>query len=115
MIKPDCVTKNDIICYMSEKLLRSTGKRIRALRDDRGWNQTDFVDILLGRRKPDWREGISHLTDHCRHQRIMSLLTKLTIDNAYNACYNVVNTDIHPQPLARAAIGKQKAGQRSER
>lgn len=76
MAKPDYVTKNDIICCMSEKLLRSTGKRIRALRDDRGWNQTDFVDILkkngtvpcitigmLGRCKPDWRERISHLME----------------------------------------------------
>ena len=70
---------------------------------------------MLGWRKPEWREGISHLMDHCRHQGIVSLLAKLPIDNAYNACYNVVNTDIHPQPLARAAIGKQKAGQRSER
>ena len=75
MIKPDYVTKNDIICCMSEKLLRSTGKRIRALRDDRGWNQTDFVDILKKNGTEIRRSTMSSIENDVNNPSVEVLIT----------------------------------------
>jgi len=75
MAKPDYVTKNDIICCMSEKLLRSTGKRIRALRDDRGWNQTDFVDILKKNGTEIRRSTMSSIENDVNNPSVEVLIT----------------------------------------
>ena len=46
---------------MSKKILSSTGKRIRALRNEKGWNQTEFVEILSGNGKQIARSSMSEI------------------------------------------------------
>lgn len=46
---------------MSKKILSSTGKRIRALRNEKGWNQTEFVEILSGNGNQIARSSMSEI------------------------------------------------------